>query len=235
MSHFLTYVVSETGEEEEITRLLAPYDENDEWFREGSRWDWWVVGGRFTGSLDGYDPASDPANVETCNICAGTGDRPGWVFYEDGERKFADDWARECNGCNACQGEGKKTSWPTQWAAHEGDTAPVSFVLERYAEPVPRPAKVLAAAANFAERERLWDALAEEDKRAVTEAIRTPMAVVTPDGEWHEQARMGWFGMTMEDEDGRNDEKPEKTWRAAVVALLEQNPDAVVTVVDCHV
>lgn len=32
-----------------VTSVLAPYDENDEFFRPGSRWDWWVIGGRWTG------------------------------------------------------------------------------------------------------------------------------------------------------------------------------------------
>jgi hypothetical protein len=28
-------------------QLLAPYDENGTWFAHGSRWDWWVIGGRW--------------------------------------------------------------------------------------------------------------------------------------------------------------------------------------------
>lgn len=26
---------------------LAPFGENGEWFKDGSRWDWWVIGGRY--------------------------------------------------------------------------------------------------------------------------------------------------------------------------------------------
>ena len=46
MSHFATLVIvpSETEDvEARVTELLAPYDENEEWFREGSRWDWWQI------------------------------------------------------------------------------------------------------------------------------------------------------------------------------------------------
>jgi hypothetical protein len=32
-----------------VTAVLAPFDEDEEFFREGSRWDWWVVGGRWAG------------------------------------------------------------------------------------------------------------------------------------------------------------------------------------------
>jgi hypothetical protein len=42
-----------------------------------------------------------------CWICNGTGDRPGWVYYENGQRKFTDEWSQHCNGSNACQGKGK--------------------------------------------------------------------------------------------------------------------------------
>lgn len=30
---------------------MAPFDENGHWFKNGSRWDWWQIGGRYTGSL----------------------------------------------------------------------------------------------------------------------------------------------------------------------------------------
>lgn len=44
MSHFATLVIvdrqiSREEAEDAVTPLLAPYDENGEWFRENSRWD----------------------------------------------------------------------------------------------------------------------------------------------------------------------------------------------------
>lgn len=61
-----------------------------------------------------------------------------------------------------------------------------------------------------------------------------PSAVVTPDGKWHERGRPGWFGTTIEDEQG-NGPKPEAVWEATVRALYEQNPEATAVLVDCHV
>lgn len=66
MTHFAGIVLYPTTD---IDALLEPYNEDGEWFKEGSRWDWWVVGGRFTGLLDNYDPTTDPVNLETCNFC----------------------------------------------------------------------------------------------------------------------------------------------------------------------
>jgi hypothetical protein len=42
-----------TGEsvEEAVQRQMAPFDENGEWFGEGTRWDWWVIGGQYSGVL----------------------------------------------------------------------------------------------------------------------------------------------------------------------------------------
>jgi len=34
-----------------VDEQMAPFDENGEWFRDGSRWDWWVIGGRYSGCL----------------------------------------------------------------------------------------------------------------------------------------------------------------------------------------
>ena len=55
-----------------------------------------------------------------------------------------------------------------------------------------------------------------------------PFAVVTPDGVWHQQAAMGWFGSTSND-------KETDVWRAEVLGLYAAHPDAVAAAVDCHI
>lgn len=45
--------VQELGIEKAIEWEMLPFDENDECFRDGSRWDWYVVGGRWDGELGG--------------------------------------------------------------------------------------------------------------------------------------------------------------------------------------
>lgn len=101
---------------------MAPFDENEECFRDGSRWDWYQIGGRWTGNFDGYDPYTDPANRERCDLCAGTGVRPG------GAEQFGADWFKQCNGCNGCLGKGTRVAW--QLKQHSGDILPVARVLE---------------------------------------------------------------------------------------------------------
>lgn len=49
-----------------------------------SKWDFWSIGGRFTGKLmDGYDPADDPENWEPCWVCQGTGKRTDALGKEE--------------------------------------------------------------------------------------------------------------------------------------------------------
>lgn len=38
-----------------VARQMEPFDENGEWFSDGSRWDWWAIGGRFSGRILGKD------------------------------------------------------------------------------------------------------------------------------------------------------------------------------------
>ena len=121
MSHFATLVLINSRHanepEKAVTKLLAPYNENED--VENPRWDWWQIGGRWTGALDGYDPETDPLNRKVCTLCKGTGKRTDMVV------------AMVANGCNGCNGTGVETLWPTSWARHAGDLRPVSFVLDR--------------------------------------------------------------------------------------------------------
>lgn len=101
MSHFATVVlvdrkVRREEAEEAVEPLLAPYEEGEEWFEEGTRWDGYEVGGRWTGCLTpGYDPSEDPANQEECGLCNGTGVHPT---------------TKVTNACNGCEGNSPYTT-----------------------------------------------------------------------------------------------------------------------------
>lgn len=82
-------------------------------YGEGRVWDWYEIGGRWTGQLDGYEPDKDPINYEKCDLCEGTGVR------EDMEVK---------DGCNACAGKGVRLKW--QFAPHENDVMPLADCIE---------------------------------------------------------------------------------------------------------
>jgi hypothetical protein len=98
--------------EQTVANDMAPY--------RNLYWDWCQIGGRWTGHFDGYNPELDPRNIEVCDLCNGTGKRPNM----------------ECeNGCNGCQGKGKRVTWPTTWGAHAGDIVPVETVTDEKFSP----------------------------------------------------------------------------------------------------
>lgn len=135
--HFLTIVALPPGYptdpdsiEAGVARLMAPYNEEENcttwvppgeidgdegyWTNEQSFWDWYQIGGRWSGELlPGYDPQADPANWQQCIYCA---DTPG-----------IRDWPEGPQPCNGCAGwlevtgqPGVSVKWPTQWVTPPG-------------------------------------------------------------------------------------------------------------------
>lgn len=145
-----------------------------------SKWDWWVIGGRWNGGLIGYDPTTDPVNYETCYLCKGTGKRLDCAPKDM-------EW---CGGCNGCSGTGKHLKFDSEWKKVNN----VVSVVE-----------ILKAAKPY-----------------------IPFSVVTPDGEWQEKGRMGWWAIV-------TDEKKEERWRAEVLRLYKRNKTAHAVLVDCHI
>ena len=50
-----------------------------------------------------------PENMEECNLCNGTGNRPD---MKEGA------WKDKCNGCNGCSGKGKKSKFETSYCTY---------------------------------------------------------------------------------------------------------------------
>lgn len=82
---------------------------------QGGFWDWYQIGGRWTGTFDEYDPEKDERNIKTCWLCKGTGKRSDMEVE---------------NGCNVCVGTGKAVEWSTNWAKHPGDIMPIESLTE---------------------------------------------------------------------------------------------------------
>ena len=115
MTHFGVVVLVPEGTtaiEKAVTKLLAPYDEGGEWGKDGSRWDWWQIGGRFSGYLSpDYDPEKDPRNIEADRFCEATGITTAAVAAQ-----YPAYLPHVGKTCPQCDGTGSVTKWPTQWA-----------------------------------------------------------------------------------------------------------------------
>lgn len=102
-STLVVFTKAQDNAEDDITRLMEPYDENahwEDWPESGVpwSWDWYVIGGRWDGAMRGLDRLG---LSEPCTICFGSGTRPG------GLGQFGQAWFDSMKGCNGCHGTGK--------------------------------------------------------------------------------------------------------------------------------
>ena len=132
--HYHAEVVLRPGQE--LAAIMAPheevYDENTDTL--SGIWDWYQIGGRWTGVKSSqYDPEKDPANIERCGICGGTGYRND-AIGQDARRQ---ETSYTCNGCGAIKdgkwthgehGKGYSLKWPTSWKTYAGDICAAAHV-----------------------------------------------------------------------------------------------------------
>jgi hypothetical protein len=63
--HFsLLVITDQKPDEAQLASLMAPFCEEGSEIEENQKWDWYQLGGRWTGHFDGYDPETDPNNIE---------------------------------------------------------------------------------------------------------------------------------------------------------------------------
>jgi len=79
------------------------------WQNPNKKWDWWTIGGRWTGKLlIGYDPSEDKDNYEKCWLCHNTGTRPDANYAPDNDLRKPSRAGHPVigKGCNGCMGTG---------------------------------------------------------------------------------------------------------------------------------
>lgn len=193
----------------------------------GKKWDWWVVGGRWSGFFplkDGthgtigrpgvFDNKPAPRTADACRWGDVDIVRARREASEAARASFAK-WSAAVEAC------GRPDSWTTVREAHNGDHD--------------KARKVYNAQPAIAAMRDVWGCPAEtygfdEATYVAKESARAlvPFAVVK-DGAWHEKGEMGWFACV-------SNEKEQGDWNAQVAVLLDSlDPDTLVTLVDCHI
>jgi hypothetical protein len=128
-------------------------------YNPDSKWDWWMIGGRWTGALSDYDPEKDPDNMERCPLCQGTGKRNDTL----GRETRAKDPAYTCNGCD---GKGMRLKWPTEWKS-QGNILPARELLKHYT-PEDAPFALVTPDQEWIEKGQMgwWASVANEKKES---------------------------------------------------------------------
>jgi len=202
-----------------------------------SKWDWWVVGGRWRGSL--------PLTAEAQLAGEGLLGRPGTAMSAD-DKMFAEgvDVARlgdiDFHMLRVNAAARATTDFDTADAARAGRDIP-GFPAEDadrdawqvwWNLPVIADIKRAYEDGLFMSPYDLVEMLADRDRhisRAVAGAI-PGFATLVPGEGWLEPGKMGWFGMSSDNGESR-DEYHEK-----VNKILDSMPDqTLVWIVDCHI
>lgn len=226
---------------EEFVAGYHSYEKRDEdknrygyWENPNRKWDWYQVGGRWSGFLKLKEGArgahgerswmnrGEANDAGTCDSALkGAIDFEG-MRQEAGERA-ADAWDK----AHEIFGDRSFITWEQARAncTTDGDTnydkareiynsqEPVRD-FNRHFGPFQNPGDFLVPREQFI-----------ADARAT--AVNT--YAVLKDGEWYEKGEMGWWGMS-------NDKMTDKEWAVKIGELLDGLPDNTpITVVDCHI
>jgi hypothetical protein len=115
--HAEIYLKNLDNLDEQVGKIMLPYcvgskiekyeEDGEEYLITAeSFWDWWVIGGRWTGKHTGYNPFKDRLNISICKICNGTGFRDD----EIGQKHREQEPTYTCNVCGERDFETKKWS-----------------------------------------------------------------------------------------------------------------------------
>lgn len=209
------------------------------------QWDWWVVGGRWSGFLRAKpeadakpdtDPTAprkgspglmgaeaDPTGVDV----ALKGDVDFDAMRDEAGAKAATLWDKAA-AAKVAAGLAENATW-TSWAdVREQHPGNIDAARKAYnAQPAIQALEAVSGGSPFFNPDQFL-ASREVYVQAARDKACVPYAVVK-DGQWIAKGEMGWFGMS--------DEKvSQEDWNRKVNDLFDSLPDdTLLTVVDCHI
>lgn len=219
------FLVAENGD---VTKVIDRTNPN-------KKWDWWEVGGRWSGFLKlnaGADGLTGRPGLMGSHFAKGD-DRADQARKGDidfaGMRAQAVEKSREkWEHCRAIVGTGDQPwkSWDSVREANKGD---IDAAREQYND----QAAVVALKAADQNRygweidDKLAESLDNYLQIASDKALCT--FAVLHEGKWYERGEMGWWACV-------SNEKAEGEWEKEFAKLLDSLPDdALLTIVDCHI
>lgn len=212
------------GEIEKLVRRTNP----------NAKWDWYVVGGRWTG----YFPLKEGAKGElgqpgVFNNEAGpnTADsvRKGDIDFEraraEAETK-AHEWFQPWQ--NAFEKHGKPESWGDFLKKVDANEMDIQEARERYGKQPAISEYKNSEGTFFGCPVKIFGFDRAKYVQSERDGALIPFAIVK-DGKWHEKGSMGWWGIV-------SDARDESEWVSEVSRAIDDLPDeTLLTIVDCHI
>ena len=192
------------------------------------KWDWYQVGGRWTGMLkpkDGANGIKGSPGLMTAPAEAGRADMA---------LKRDVDWEGMRNESGQKAGElwdQVRAVSPDVWESWDSVRERISDIDQARDFYHSQPGR--KALRTSSDRSLMWveDSILcsrEEYVQRAREAACTTFAVLK-DGQWYERGEMGWWGMV-------SDEKDRDVWNTKVSELIDSlDDDTLITIVDCHI
>lgn len=229
MSHFTVLVFGEN-----IEKQLQPFYEFECTGNDDEKWDWYQVGGRWTGFFKLKENATGDVGT------------PG-LMTEKAASGYADSVLKrdiDFESMRSKAGMKAGKHWDavrtvvdphldsfTTWTKMRDEIHPGNIETATRAY---RDQPAVRAMNTATDKNVRWadieDFLVSKDQyiqKAIDAAITT--FAVIKDGKWYERGKMGWWGCV-------SDEKDKDSWNAEFSKLLDETPDDIrLTVVDCHI
>jgi hypothetical protein len=230
---FEEYVAGYHGQE----KRDDTYNRYGYWNNPNCKWDWWEVGGRWSGyfTLKGnktglkgrqynHDRSLRPSRrPDVCYMRD--------IDWETMRRQSEESAAKQYDAVHkAINGLPKVTSWEEIRTQYQDMKATMEAARDHYwSQPAAKAFRGLPYEVTglFDSVER-FQVPKEEFLQRARRGAGVSFAVVK-DGKWYEKGEMGWWGMA-------SNEKDDDTWNSMFSKMIDELPeDTLLTVVDCHI
>lgn len=202
-----------------------------------SKWDWYVLGGRWTGFLklkEGHDGEIGETGIGTEAAKPGYADSTtkGSIDFE-GMRKDAADKAGEYYDkvYEIIKDTPQHTSWDVFVEKVKANEIEIEIARKQYHEQprikalnTPDARKIVG---YFVNADDFNIAKEQYVQNAYNKALST--FAILKDGEWYERGKMGWWGFV-------SDEMEQNKWDENVSKMLDElSNDTLISIYDCHI
>lgn len=229
MSHFTVAVFHKKNQD--IAKLLAPYDEN----LEVDSFIWKTKEEAISYARENYE--TEGMTDEECwnmmsngaetdaegNIYTTYNPKSKWDWWTEGGRYS--DMLKTKTGETVDSGRIADLDFSPDKEEYENALHFWDVVVDH------KPQKPDEEIQSFWNEQYYKDYYGDRETYAKTMASFSTYAVITPDGEWHAPGEMGWFGCSSEGPD------ESKEWYAKYKERFidSADPDLYLTIVDCHI
>lgn len=181
------------------------------YYNPNAKWDWWVIGGRWSGSLI------------VSNNCDSEQGEKSWIYGEDNPYKTTDKQYKKCDIARI-----KDLVFPNKEKEEKKSARFWEVYIDGY---TPKNEEEAQFAKNtFYKKEYYIDRYKTKENFIEYDTTVLTYAIITKDGTWHAQGEMGWFGISSSETDTMQ-------WLKYFKDVLKKGAedDSYITIVDCHI